>query len=406
MDKTDFLIFGEGIQEHVFAWKLKRSPRVGKIFAIPGNIDMACRRVDIAPTNFPEIIKFIESSDISSVFAGNSFLKEDLMDYLGALEVRLIAYQKQAIAICTSRAAMRDLLRPRGVPFPLGHVLESVESVRAYCDRRSFPLILKADKVGRLKSAVCQSPEDVDEYLTRALQDTSSDRIIIENPIAGPVIAISAVVVEHNIMTLPYCRLLQKNYRIIGASIPVSLSDKMVHKIERLIVVPLIHALDGAVSGFEGIITMEIAVTPQGPYLLDWSVPWGDVTAAALLANLQTDILDLLSVFPEKKLDGLSPEWSPATVALLLEDFQDFPGNSKVAGNWDSPSGPWIFTRRSSHDRFPPAIAIVVNADDIAGGCSRIMEYWEKNRLPENYDLYTGLQMAKQSVSTITGEAK
>ena len=60
----DVLIIGGGGREHAIAWKLSLSPRVGKLYAIPGNAgiaDLAECRPEIKATELDKIVEFVRS---------------------------------------------------------------------------------------------------------------------------------------------------------------------------------------------------------------------------------------------------------------------------------------------------------------------------------------------------------
>ena len=58
--KLQLLVVGSGGREHALAWKLAQSPRVGKIYAAPGNPGTAafCENVSIAANDVPGLTQF------------------------------------------------------------------------------------------------------------------------------------------------------------------------------------------------------------------------------------------------------------------------------------------------------------------------------------------------------------
>ena len=66
------LLIGNGGREHALAWRLADSPRVTKLFAMPGNPGTAqvAENVAVDPMNFDAVQKFIRSKGIEFVVVG------------------------------------------------------------------------------------------------------------------------------------------------------------------------------------------------------------------------------------------------------------------------------------------------------------------------------------------------
>ncbi|MBI4128962.1 MAG: phosphoribosylamine--glycine ligase, partial [Parcubacteria group bacterium] len=56
----DVLLVGSGGREHALAWKLKQSPRIGRLYIAPGNggTSEVGENVPISSTNIPHLLKF------------------------------------------------------------------------------------------------------------------------------------------------------------------------------------------------------------------------------------------------------------------------------------------------------------------------------------------------------------
>ena len=79
MDATNrlrILLIGNGGREHALAWKLSQSPRVDRIYVVPGNGGTArglkgVENVDIVKADdFPGLVAFATENDINFVVPG------------------------------------------------------------------------------------------------------------------------------------------------------------------------------------------------------------------------------------------------------------------------------------------------------------------------------------------------
>lgn len=75
-DRLRILLVGNGGREHTLAWKLSQSPRVDKIYVVPGNGGTArgLRGVEnvgtVKPDDFPGLVAFAKENEINFVVPG------------------------------------------------------------------------------------------------------------------------------------------------------------------------------------------------------------------------------------------------------------------------------------------------------------------------------------------------
>ena len=68
----DVLVIGVGSREHAICWKLKQSPRVGKIYVAPGNggTSSVAEQVPIGVMEFEKLVAFAEEKKVSLTIVG------------------------------------------------------------------------------------------------------------------------------------------------------------------------------------------------------------------------------------------------------------------------------------------------------------------------------------------------
>src|SRR5690554_5309902 len=116
------LIIGKGGREHAIAWSLKKSPKVDKIYCIPGNggiEDIAeCHKIGVM--DFDKIIEFLQNhKDIDlTVVAPDNPLAEGLVDILTAKGFRAFGPIKAAAKIEASKSFAKNLMKKYNIPTP------------------------------------------------------------------------------------------------------------------------------------------------------------------------------------------------------------------------------------------------------------------------------------------------
>ncbi len=69
----DILLLGSGGRESALAWKISQSPLLGKLYIAPGNggTTQYGTNVDMSPTDFDAIDKFVTDNGIKMIVVGN-----------------------------------------------------------------------------------------------------------------------------------------------------------------------------------------------------------------------------------------------------------------------------------------------------------------------------------------------
>src|SRR6187455_271470 len=113
------LIIGEGGREHALAWKIKQSPRAGRVFVAPGNAGTAldAENVDISPTDFARLIKFAKQNEIALTVVGPELpLVKGIVDAFKDARLRVFGPRAGAAELEGSKVFCKDLLHHADVP--------------------------------------------------------------------------------------------------------------------------------------------------------------------------------------------------------------------------------------------------------------------------------------------------
>lgn len=124
------MIIGGGGREHAIAEGLARSPRIGKLYALPGNGGIAERAecVPIPATDLDAIVAFAKEHSIDfAVVAPDDPLVMGLVDRLEAAGVRCFGPDARAAAIEGSKAYAKELMRRYGIPTARYEVFDDVD---------------------------------------------------------------------------------------------------------------------------------------------------------------------------------------------------------------------------------------------------------------------------------------
>ena len=324
--KSNILIIGNGIREHILAWKLSQSPWRKELYSLLGSQEMKayCHSSDIELTDYPALIKFIRQHDINMVFYPLHIYNEQLMDLLRQ-DNRILFPQWQEPHFM-NRSALRELCHHYAVPVPAGYMFDNYDGAHTYARRSSFPLVVKTDGISLSKTVICRDMPELNNFLAKAIKEKiygeDGTRVWVEKYIKGPLISVAALVEGKNILLLPHCRhvdtsesLPQLESAYISAR---TIEKKIWQTIERHIVVPVVHALNRQLTDYRGILVFQIVTGNKGPIVVDLKMQCDDLLSLLFLTALKSDWLTLIKSLLAGELPMVSLDWENNSSRLGL----------------------------------------------------------------------------------------
>ena len=114
------LIVGGGGREHAIAISMKKSPRVEKLYCVPGNAGIAqiaeCDST-IGVMEFDKVVAYAKEKEVDLVFvAPDDPLVGGLVDELQAAGIRTFGPNKKAAILEGSKAFSKDLMKKYNIP--------------------------------------------------------------------------------------------------------------------------------------------------------------------------------------------------------------------------------------------------------------------------------------------------
>src|SRR3989338_10847276 len=113
----DVLLVGSGGREHALAWKLKQSPRLGKVYIAPGNggTRIVGENVPIGVMEFEKLAAFAEEKKIGlTICSVDDPLAGGIVDLFKSRGLRIWGPSKAAAQIESSKAFSKQLISEGG----------------------------------------------------------------------------------------------------------------------------------------------------------------------------------------------------------------------------------------------------------------------------------------------------
>ncbi|OGG57474.1 phosphoribosylamine--glycine ligase [Candidatus Kaiserbacteria bacterium RIFCSPHIGHO2_01_FULL_55_17] len=332
---VDVLLVGSGGREHALAWKLKRSPRLGKLYIAPGNggTRLVGENVAIGVMDFDKLLRFAEEKRIGlTVCSMDDPLAGGIVDYFKRRGLRIWGPTKAAAQIESSKAFAKNLMHEMKIPTAEFQVFTDYERALLYVRQKGAPIVVKASALALGKGVyVCQTLAEAESALKelmvdKILKDAGSE-VVIEEYLEGPEVSMHALSDGLNFLMFPpsqdHKRALDgdkgKNTGGMGTITPVPwLSAEASVLVEQEIVRPTLGALAARGTPFTGLLYPGLKVTVGGPRVLEFNARFGDPEAEVYMRLLKTDLLDLLEACVDGALGNQKLEWYAGHAACIM----------------------------------------------------------------------------------------
>ena len=328
------LLIGSGGREHALAWKLAQSPRLGTLFAAPGNPGIAAHAtiVQLDVTDHARIWTFCLIESIGLVVIGpEAPLVDGLGDSLRAAGIAVFGPDKAAAQLEGSKAFTKRLCDAANIP-TAGYVhATSRAEARAALDRFGVPVVIKADGLAAGKGVtVAVTREEAEAALADLFGARGGpDRVgaVIEEFLEGE--EVSLFVLTDGKAILPFGSA-QDHKRVgegdtgantggMGAYSPACvLTPALEARALAEIVQPTVAAMAAAGTPFSGVLYAGLMLTADGPKLIEYNARFGDPECQVLMARLESDLLEVLLAAATGALATHGPVAWRDTIALTV----------------------------------------------------------------------------------------
>ena len=336
------LVIGSGGREHALVWKIAQSKRVTKIYCAPGNAGIAqiAQCVAIKADDIAGLLSFAKKEKIDFTIVGpESPLVAGIVDEFQSEGLKIFGPSKKAARLEASKAFAKQVMSGCGVPTATSVVCLSVdEAIEALEHFGPFPVVIKADGLAAGKGVViCGDEETALETVTnmqvRKVFGSAGETIVIEEFLEGEEASILVLTDGREAVALASS---QDHKRLndndegpntggMGAYSPAPVvTDALLGRVMEEIVMPVIKGMEKEEALYKGILYAGIMITKSGPKVLEFNVRFGDPETQAVLARLDSDLVEaMLWTIGEAKKPVL--EWNPKACVCAVVASGGYP---------------------------------------------------------------------------------
>ncbi len=338
------LVVGSGGREHALAWKLSRSPRVSALYCAPGNagIEQLARCIPIPATDIAALKRFVLSERIDLTVVGpEAPLALGLVNEFRKAKLKVIGPTQGAAQIEASKAFAKELMRRHRIPTPQARTFDRLDQARAYIEKHPVPLVVKADGLAQGKGVIVAASVEEAWQALSALMDQQTlgeagQRVVIEEFLDGEELTVMAFTDGKTVVPMVPA---QDHKRVgdgdtgpntggMGAYAPAPLAVPSLQKVVRdEILQPTVDALAQVGRPFHGVLYAGLMIVDGKPSVLEFNARFGDPETQVVLPLLETDLVDIMEVVVEHRLDQVRIDWSSQAAVCVVLTSGGYPGS-------------------------------------------------------------------------------
>jgi phosphoribosylamine---glycine ligase len=332
------LVVGSGAREHALCLALAADPDVTSLICAPGNAGT----VAVAEQ------RGVEATDPDAVAALATELAADLVvigpeaplvagvaDAVRAAGIACFGPAKEAARLEGSKAFAKDVMAAAGVPTARARLCTSPGEAAAALDEFGAPYVVKDDGLAAGKGVVVTA--DRAAALAHA---AVCGRVVVEEYLDGPEVSLFCLTDGEAVVPLVPAQDFKRigdddtgpNTGGMGAYaplpwLPAGLTDQVV----RTVAQPTVAEMARRGTPFAGLLYVGLAITKDGPRVVEFNARFGDPETQVVLALLDTPLGGLLHAAATGSLAMHPPlRWRPGFAVTVVLAAAGYPGTPRT----------------------------------------------------------------------------
>ena len=388
------LLLGSGAREHALARCLASDPATSELVVAPGNPGTAeiATNLAIDPTSPTEVVELATQMGAELVVVGpEAPLVAGVADAVREAGIPVFGPGAEAARLEGSKAFAKEVMAAADVPTAEAVVCTTEAELDAALDRFGPPYVVKEDGLAAGKGVVVTSDRAAAMDHGRVRLAEGHGSVLVEDYLDGPEVSVFCVCDGATVRPLAPAQDFKRlgdgdvgpNTGGMGAYSPLTWApEELTEQVVREIAQPIVDEMARRGTAFIGLLYCGLALTAEGPHVVEFNVRFGDPEAQVVLARLTSSLPELLHHAATGRLaEASAPTWSEQAAVDLVLAAPGYPGAVSV------PSG----SAGSTGSAGTAEAAETAGSADLAAGLIAGVE--EAEALPGIHILHAGTSL-------------
>jgi phosphoribosylamine---glycine ligase len=341
------LVIGSGAREHALLLALRKDPQVTDLAIAPGNAGTArlAEQHDVDITSGEDVVALAREVRADMVVIGPEVpLVLGVADEVRAAGIVCFGPGKDAARIEGSKAFAKEVMAAAGVRTATSEIVDSPGHLDAALDRfgprvNDPAWVVKDDRLAAGKGVVVTADRGVARAHAAGLLEAGHP-VLLESFLDGPEVSLFCVVDGKTVVPLLPAQDFKRvgdgdtgpNTGGMGAYAPVPwLPDDVYRDVVSNIMEPVAAELVQRGSSFSGLLYAGLAITTDGPAVVEFNCRFGDPETQAVLALLDSPLGQLLYAASTGALADFGElRWHDGAAVTVVLAAENYPGRPRV----------------------------------------------------------------------------
>lgn len=336
------LVVGSGAREHALVLALAQDPQVTALACAPGNAGTAAvaeqRGVDAR--DGAAVVALARDWQADLVVIGPEIpLVAGVADAVRAAGFACFGPGADAARIEGSKAFAKDVMAAAGVPTAASVIVDNPAKLDEELARFTPPYVVKDDGLAAGKGVVVSADLELARAHAMHLLDEGHP-VLLESYLDGPEASLFCLVDGDTVVPLVPAQDFKRvgdgdagpNTGGMGAYAPLPWAGEgLVEELVATVVQPVADEMVRRGTPFTGLLYAGLALTSNGPSVIEFNCRFGDPETQVVLALLRTPLAGLLNAVATGTLAAHPPlEWSDGAAVTVVVAAEGYPATPRL----------------------------------------------------------------------------
>lgn len=331
------LVIGSGGREHAIIWKVSQSPKLTKLYALPGNpgtAELAENVSGISVDDHLAVTSFCKNKQIDLVIVGpEAPLAAGLVDSLSAEGIRCFGPSQAAAQIEASKSFAKDFMARHNIPTAKYATFSNYDEAVRYLESLDYPIVIKASGLAAGKGVILpetneEAKSTLEDILVKKVFGEAGAEVVIEERMTGQEVSLMAFTDGTSVVPMlpaqDHKRLLDGDKGLntggMGAYAPAPIfTPDLMNEAVEYILKPAVNGMKSEGNPFVGVLYAGLMLTPNGIRTLEFNCRFGDPETQVVLPLLETDLVEIAAACADGILANINIQWkNNAAVCVVL----------------------------------------------------------------------------------------